>query len=110
MPIYEYQCAACGKIVEKWQNFSESPLTVCPQCGGSLTKIISSCAFHLKGSGWYASEYAGKTQDGDNSSKTQETPGAQDTQEVKDAPAAKEAKEGDKSDSTPPPKFKGKTC
>jgi len=106
MPIYEYQCAACGKIVERWQKFSESPLTVCPQCGGSLNKIISSCAFHLKGSGWYVSEYGGKTQAEDNSGKTQETSGAQDTPEVKDAPAAKEAKEGEKSDTTPPPKFK----
>jgi putative FmdB family regulatory protein len=60
MPIYEYQCAACGQVVERWQKISDSPLTECPACGGSLHKIISSCAFHLKGSGWYVTDYAGK--------------------------------------------------
>jgi putative FmdB family regulatory protein len=60
MPIYEYQCAACGQVVERWQKISDSPLTECPACGGSLHKIISSCAFHLKGGGWYVSDYAGK--------------------------------------------------
>ena len=60
MPIYEYQCAACGQVVERWQKISDSPLAECPGCGGSLHKIISSCAFHLKGSGWYVTDYAGK--------------------------------------------------
>ncbi len=59
MPIYEYQCTACGQTVEKWQKLSEDPLTVCTACGGSLHKIISNCAFHLKGSGWYVTDYAG---------------------------------------------------
>ena len=60
MPIYEYQCAACGQVVERWQKISDSPLAECPGGGGSLHKIISSCAFHLKGSGWYVTDYAGK--------------------------------------------------
>lgn len=60
MPIYEYQCAACGQVVERWQKISDAPLTECPACGGSLHKLISSCAFHLKGSGWYVTDYAGK--------------------------------------------------
>ncbi|MEJ5328994.1 MAG: FmdB family zinc ribbon protein [Desulfobaccales bacterium] len=59
MPIYEYQCSACGHIVEKWQKLSEEPLTVCAACGGPLHKLISNCAFHLKGSGWYVTDYAG---------------------------------------------------
>ena len=59
MPIYEYQCAACGRVVEKWQKFSEDPLTSCPACGGSLSKLISNCSFHLKGSGWYVTDYSG---------------------------------------------------
>ena len=59
MPIYEYQCAACGRVEEKWQKISEDPLTTCPACGGSLSKLISNCSFHLKGSGWYVTDYAG---------------------------------------------------
>lgn len=94
MPIYEYQCAACGQIEERWQNFSEAPLTVCPQCGGSLEKIISSCAFHLKGSGWYVSDYGGKKPDCAASEKP------------KEAAESTAAKEPDKSAATPPPKLK----
>jgi putative FmdB family regulatory protein len=60
MPIYEYQCAACGQVVERWQKISDAPLADCPACGGSLAKLISSCAFHLKGGGWYVTDYAGK--------------------------------------------------
>jgi len=58
MPIYEYQCAACGHVTEAWQKFSDAPLSTCPACGGPLTKLISNCAFHLKGSGWYVSDYS----------------------------------------------------
>ena len=58
MPIYEYQCVACGRVLEKWQKFSEEPLKTCPACGGALSKLISSCAFHLKGSGWYVTDYS----------------------------------------------------
>jgi putative FmdB family regulatory protein len=60
MPIYEYQCAGCGQVVERWQKISDAPLTQCPACGGSLHKIISSCAFHLRGSGWYVTDYSGR--------------------------------------------------
>ncbi len=60
MPIYEYQCAACGQITEAWQKFSEAPLSTCPACGGALSKLISNCAFHLKGGGWYVSDYKGR--------------------------------------------------
>jgi putative FmdB family regulatory protein len=94
MPIYEYQCAACGKIVEKWQKFSEAPLTVCPQCGGSLEKLISSCAFHLKGSGWYVSDYSGRNQASGASEAPPET--------TESGPA----KASDKTEATVSPKIK----
>jgi len=59
MPIYEYKCTQCGNVTEAWQKFSDAPLTDCPACGGAMTKLISNCAFHLKGSGWYVSDYSG---------------------------------------------------
>jgi putative FmdB family regulatory protein len=58
MPIYEYECLGCGQIHEMMQKMSEKPLTECPQCTGKLQKLISHSAFHLKGSGWYATDYA----------------------------------------------------
>jgi putative FmdB family regulatory protein len=95
MPIYEYQCAGgCGQVVERWQKFSDAPLTVCPQCGGSLEKLISSCAFHLKGSGWYVSDYGGKKPDCSTSEKPKDTT---------DSCATKET---GKTEAAPAPKFK----
>jgi putative FmdB family regulatory protein len=60
VPIYEYQCRSCGRITEALQKFSDAPLLDCPRCKGSLHKLISHSAFHLKGSGWYVTDYAGK--------------------------------------------------
>lgn len=58
MPIYEYQCSACGEKLEKIQKFSDPPLTDCPACGkSSLKKKISASAFRLKGSGWYETDF-----------------------------------------------------
>jgi len=64
MPIYEYSCSKCGRITEAWQKFSDPPLCECEQCGGPLKKLISQNSFHLKGSGWYVTDYAGKSQPG----------------------------------------------
>ncbi len=58
MPIYEYQCGGCGKVHEILQKMSDSPLAQCPECSGKLEKRISQCSFHLKGSGWYVTDYA----------------------------------------------------
>ncbi len=60
MPVYEYQCSACGQVEEAFQKISEPPLESCSQCQGKLKKIISQSSFHLKGSGWYVTDYGGK--------------------------------------------------
>lgn len=58
MPIYEYQCQACGKRLEEIQKFSDSPLVDCPSCGKpSLSRLISKTSFQLKGGGYYATDY-----------------------------------------------------
>jgi putative FmdB family regulatory protein len=61
MPIYEYQCEQCGKLDEVIQKFSDKPLTKCKYCSGKLHKLISQSAFHLKGTGWYVTDYADKS-------------------------------------------------
>ena len=60
MPIYEYECTKCGKITEEIQKFSDDPFTECKNCSGKLHKLISHSSFHLKGSGWYVTDYANK--------------------------------------------------
>lgn len=63
MPIYEYHCSKCGDF-ETMQRMSDKPLTICPTCRRKVTKLISSTTFHLKGSGWYITDYARKGEGG----------------------------------------------
>ena len=58
MPIYEFECTKCGNQTEVWQRFSDKPLTKCEKCKGKMKKLISQSTFHLKGSGWYVTDYA----------------------------------------------------
>jgi putative FmdB family regulatory protein len=66
MPLYEYQCDACGHRFEVIQKYSDAPVDVCPKCGGTVHKLFSSPAIQFKGSGWYITDYAksGKTDSG----------------------------------------------
>ena len=60
MPIYEYQCKACGHELEAFQKLSDDPLKECPACGDlELTKLISAAGFRLKGGGWYETDFKG---------------------------------------------------
>lgn len=68
MPIYEYECTKCGHHEELLQKFSDSPLEACPVCKGRMKKLMSMNTFHLKGSGWYVTDYAGKTGGGESKS------------------------------------------
>lgn len=58
MPIYEYQCRACGHHLEALQKISEPALTQCPNCGKpALRKLVSAAGFRLKGKGWYETDF-----------------------------------------------------
>jgi putative FmdB family regulatory protein len=61
MPIYEYVCNVCGHEFEEWQKITDSPVKKCPSCGKrKVERLVSLSAFHLKGSGWYVTDYGGK--------------------------------------------------
>ena len=66
MPLYEYQCEACGHRFEVIQKYSDAPVDACPKCSGAVRKLLSSPAIQFKGSGWYITDYAraGKTDSG----------------------------------------------
>ncbi len=59
MPIYEYRCSKCGEF-EATQKIKDKPLSRCPTCKGKVKRLISNTSFQLKGSGWYATDYARK--------------------------------------------------
>ena len=61
MPLYEYECSACKKRFELIQKFSAKPAKVCIHCGGPAVRLLSSPAIQFKGTGWYVTDYAGKS-------------------------------------------------
>jgi len=68
MPIYEYQCDACGEKLDKLQKMNDEPLKTCPKCyKEKLKKVISTSGFRLKGTGWYETDFKNS-----NKSKTSE--------------------------------------
>lgn len=61
MPIYEYECQACGYHLEVIQKMSDAPLVECPACGKpELKKLISAAGFRLSGTGWYETDFKDK--------------------------------------------------
>jgi putative FmdB family regulatory protein len=77
MPIYEYKCNKCG-VFEAMQGIKEAPLKKCPTCKSKVERQISRGSFILKGSGWYATDYAKKSapgsSDSDSSASSTATP------------------------------------
>jgi len=98
MPLYEYQCQACGRRLERIQKFSDPPLETCPHCGGKLEKLISSPAIQFKGSGWYITDYARKST-GPESKGTKES---KDTKESKESKDSKETTSTSETKTAPP--------
>ena len=82
MPLYEYECEACGRRIEVIRKFSDPPLDACTQCGsGPVTRLPSSPAIQFKGSGFYITDYAkkGKTDEqADGKSTEQKQDGKSD--------------------------------
>ena len=90
MPFYEYECTKCHFHTEVLQKISDPPVSKCEKCKGKMKKLISQSTFHLKGSGWYVTDYAsksggydGKTSSGDSgkseSGSAKETKNSSDT-------------------------------
>jgi putative FmdB family regulatory protein len=72
MPVYEYECSDCGCKMEAMQKIKDEPLKTCPSCKGKLRRLVSLTSFHLKGNGWYATDYKDKKQP---AAKTKTKPG-----------------------------------
>ena len=98
MPLREYQCDACGHRFEVIQKMSDPPLEACPQCGGVVRKLQSAPAFHLKGSGWYATDYAKK--DESSAKSEDESKGAAKTAADKGETKTDTAKSSESSEAT----------
>ena len=75
MPIYAYKCASCGFAQDEMLKISDAPLSLCPACGKSeYVKQLSAAGFHLKGSGWYATDFKGGAKPAEKVEKAESTP------------------------------------
>ena len=78
MPIYEYECKACGHNFDALQKVSDGPLKKCPECEKSqLQKLVSAPSFKLSGTGWYETDFKTKkksdTKNPEDAKKTDST-------------------------------------
>lgn len=61
MPIYEYQCDDCGGRFEEMRRITDDTTPGCRKCeSANVHRLVSLSAFHLKGTGWYVTDYARK--------------------------------------------------
>ena len=89
MPLYEYQCEACGARFEVIQRFSDPPVEVCQTCGGHVRKLLSAPAIQFKGSGWYITDYARKGMEaGEASAPAKSDDKAKPSSDAKATPAS----------------------
>lgn len=105
MPIYEYECPTCGRF-EVIQKFSDKPLKTCPNCEekgkkNEVQKAVSLGSFHLKGGGWYKTDYTS----GSSSSSSSSSSSTKSS-----STSSESSSESTKSETTPAKKNCGSGC
>jgi putative FmdB family regulatory protein len=110
MPMYEYECTACGHRFERIRKFSDPPIEECPSCGEpKVQKLLSSPAIQFKGTGWYINDYAKKSSTGTDAKSGGSTDAANESKdkdskssESKESKESTESKESKESKSSAP--------
>lgn len=93
MPIYEYECTKCGHQTEVWQKITDQSVTRCERCKGKMRKLISQSSFHLKGTGWYVTDYASKKGTEGKKPKKVESKVSEDTGKKESSPGTAKSDE-----------------
>jgi len=102
MPIYDYDCAACGRRIEVVHGVHAPGPTHCPNCGGGpLRKAISAPAVHFRGSGWAKRDRRATATPGTSRAAGDSEPSADAPAHDKDAAAAKTSDAATGESSTP---------
>ena len=113
MPIYEYQCDACGSQRELLLKHGEVARPTCPACRKRMRRVISKTAFILKGSGWYVTDYPSdarkKGLEGENPAPPGEAAGTKNEAAGKVAPEVKKDAGAEKKAAAPAPVKAGKS-
>ena len=104
MPLYEYLCHKCGKHLEVIQKFADEPLTVHPECGGELERLVSAPSLKFKGSGWYINDYgSGKVSAPDSNGHAHKKDAKPESKTETKSETKPESKSETKSESKPAP-------
>jgi putative FmdB family regulatory protein len=99
MPLYEYECENCGIRFERRQPITSDPLKTCPECGGSVHRLIHPVGIIFKGKGFYVTDNRSKAKSSTAIPKTrQETKPS--TSEKKDTAEKSQTKETSSSKSS----------
>jgi putative FmdB family regulatory protein len=104
VPLYEYQCATCGKRTEKIESLSGPHLKKCPHCGGKLERMVTAPAIQFKGSGWYVTDYAGKSSAKEGATTEAGSTDKKDSSDGKDSASKEGSSAKDVKDKKPPKK------
>ena len=92
VPLYEYLCSKCGHRFEKIESHRAAETKECPKCGGKAERVLAPPAIQFKGSGWYVTDYAGKTAAGDSKKSEDSNTDSSKSAAAKETRPAKEAK------------------
>ncbi len=96
VPLYEYLCSKCGHRFEKIENHTASVTKKCPKCRGKAERVLTPPAIQFKGSGWYVTDYAGKSAGGDSKKPGAASADSGKTTSAKETAPAKETKPANK--------------
>jgi putative FmdB family regulatory protein len=91
VPTYEYRCDECGVVFERFQHFAEDPLKICPECHGTVRRVIHPVGVIFQGSGWYVTDHRGDTSALMPKAKAKEQDNGVEKQPAKDASKAPSA-------------------
>jgi putative FmdB family regulatory protein len=102
VPLYEYQCEACGRRFEVIQKYSDPTVETCKECGkGPVHRLLSSPAIQFKGTGWYITDYAQKGKsDSSTGSPAKDSTAKSDTAATESSTAKSEPAKSDTSSGT----------
>ena len=97
MPLYEYACLKCGRHTDKIEPVAGPHLKKCPHCGGKVESVITAPAIKFKGSGWYVTDYAGKTALGESPEKSDSSKNDKDSSDKASADKSEKSEKKDAS-------------
>ena len=99
MPLYDYECEACGHAFEMRQSFNAEPVAACPVCHVQARRRFHPVGIIFKGSGWYVNDHGRKNRRGasDGEGRGSET----DSQQKSTDSAGESAKQESPKQETP---------